>query len=150
WEDLGIVPAPPASPAAPVADMAGSCAAPAAQTRPPRPAYFPALSRAPLTFARDFDPNAPASALGKPAALDAAPPSPKIEVQDNGGNAWQTEPDLLGLHPLDRGFTVENERDGTSYLRFGDGEHGTAPAPGQSFRARYSTGNGTAGNVGAD
>jgi hypothetical protein len=146
WEDLGVV---PALPTMPVSGTTGSCAAPATQIRPPRPAYSPALSSAPLTFARDFDPNAPASALGRPAAFDAAPPKPKIEVEDNGGNAWQSKPDLLGLHPLDRGLTVEIESDGTAYLRFGDGEYGTAPAPGQSFRARYHTGNGAAGNVGA-
>ena len=51
---------------------------------------------------------------------------------------------------FDLGFVVEIERDGTAYLRFGDGEYGAAVAPGESFRARYRVGNGTAGNVGAD
>jgi len=147
WEDLGVVRAPPPTP---VAGAAGTCAAPAAQIMPPRPVYFPALSRAPLTFARDFDGAAPASVLGRPSALNAPPPKPKIEVEDDGGNAWQPEPDLLGLHHLDRGFTIEIERDGMAHLRFGDGEYGMAPANDQSFRARYRTGNGTAGNVGAD
>jgi hypothetical protein len=147
WEDLGTVPAPPPTPAG---GAAASCAAPAAQLRPRRPEYFPVLSGTPLTFARDFDPAAPASALGRPAAFDAESPKPQIEVEDDGGSPWQPEPDLLGLHPLDRGFTVEIERDGAAHLRFGDGEYGQAPAEGQRFRARYHTGNGTAGNVGAD
>ena len=147
WEELGVV---PALPAAPVGGAAGSCAATAAQIRPPQPLYGPSLDRAPLTFSRDFDPAAPASMLGRPASFDAPPPKPKIEVRDDSGNLWQPEPDLLGLHSLDRGFVVEIERNGTARLRFGDGEYGAAPVPGQSFRARYHTGNGTAGNAGAD
>jgi len=45
---------------------------------------------------------------------------------------------------------VEVERDGTAYLRFGDGTNGMLPPRGAEFQASYRVGNGKAGNVGRD
>jgi predicted phage baseplate assembly protein len=42
------------------------------------------------------------------------------------------------------------EDDGTATLRFGDGTFGQAPPEGAVFIPRYRTGNGRAGNIGAD
>ncbi len=145
-QSLGTV---PDAPPAPVVMAAGCCVATAPIVARP-PEFFPALSTAPLTFTRPYDPTAPASGLTEPAGPDAPLPAPRITVQDDHNNTWSPESDLLGLDPLQRGFVVETERDGTAYLRFGDGEHGSAPSPGDTFSAQYRIGNGSAGNIGRD
>ena len=63
---------------------------------------------------------------------------------------WLPQPDLLGSGPDDRYFVVEIDNDGVARLRFGDDEFGQRPTPGTAFYAVYRTGNGPAGNVGAD
>jgi predicted phage baseplate assembly protein len=149
FEPLGTV---PDAPEPPVVVAGGCCVATApVVARPPQ--FFPALSASPVTFTRPYDPNDPtsfASALTRAAAPDAPAPQPQITVRDDHNNVWSPEADLLGLDPLQRGFVLETERDGTAYLRFGDGEHGTAPSPGDVFRASYRVGNGIAGNIGRD
>ncbi len=147
WESLGTVPEPPT---APINTAAGACCTTAGQVTPRPAQFFPSLASSPLTFARPFDATAPASALGSMPAADADPATPQIEGRDDHDNPWEPETDLLALPPAALGFLIEIERDGTAFLRFGDGEHGAAPATGQSFRARYRVGNGTAGNLGAD
>ena len=119
------------------------------QVPPLPPAYFyPSLPASPLTYARTFDPTAPASTLTAPPAADAAAPTPQISVVDDGGGQWTAETDLLSLDNLQPGYVVENERDGTSFLRFGDGDYGAAPDTNMIFSATFRTGNGTVGNVG--
>jgi hypothetical protein len=147
WEPLGIVPPPPP---VPVALSGGDCCTPAGSVATPLPVFFPTLATSLLTFARDFDPTAPASELGAAAPSDAAAPKPQIKVRDDEGNRWCPEPDLLSLSKLQRGFVVEIERDGAVYLRFGDDQYGAAPPVNHSFSARYRVGNGTAGNLGSD
>ena len=71
-------------------------------------------------------------------------------MQDDGGFTWQVEVDLLSLDNQQKAFVVETERDGTSFLRFGDGDYGAAPETNTIFSARFRTGNGTVGNVGPD
>ncbi|HYM73664.1 MAG TPA: hypothetical protein VET89_11825 [Stellaceae bacterium] len=149
WHDftpIGTVPAPPPLP---VGGSGASCCGTPAATRPP-PYFFPSLPAAPLTFARPFDATAPASALTVAPAEDPTPPQPQICVRDDGGGKWKAETDLLSLDGLQPGFVVEVERDGTAFLRFGDGEYGAAPDTGLIFSARFRTGNGSAGNVGPD
>jgi hypothetical protein len=63
---------------------------------------------------------------------------------------WLPKRDLLESGPEDRHFVVENENDGTTRLRFGDGICGFKPEAGSLFRANYRIGNGTSGNVGRD
>lgn len=146
WQALGVV---PDAPPAPVASAGGCCVAIAPVVARP-PEFFPALTATPLTFTRPYDPGTPASALTRAATPDTPLPAPQITVRDDHNNVWSPEGDLLGLDPLQRGFVVETERDAIAYLRFGDGEHGTAPSPGDAFRARYRIGNGSAGNIGSD
>jgi hypothetical protein len=143
WAVLGTVPAPPPTP---VGGAGGDCCG-TGVADPPRPFFFPSLPSSPLTFARDFDPTTPASALATPSS-DA--PAPQIQVQDDTGNPWTPDADLLSLDELQKAFVVEIERDGTVFLRFGDGQYGAAPEMNQTFSARFRVGNGSAGNVGSD
>jgi hypothetical protein len=63
---------------------------------------------------------------------------------------WQPRRDLLASSGDDLHFVVDNDDDGISSLRFGDGVGGRRPAPQQHFRARYRVGNGPAGNVASE
>lgn len=146
WQSLGVVAEPPPAPVM----LAGGCCVATAPVVARPPDFFPALDAAPLTFTRPYDPTSPASALSRAAEPEAPAPAPQITVRDDHDNVWSPEGDLLGLDPRQRGFVVETERDATARLRFGDGEHGTAPSPGDAFRALYRIGNGTAGNIGRD
>ncbi len=62
---------------------------------------------------------------------------------------WSAQPDLLASNPDDRHFVVEMDDNRIAHLRFGDHGLGLKPEAGTSFQARYRTGNGLAGNVGA-
>ncbi|MEU2832873.1 putative baseplate assembly protein [Streptomyces lavendulae] len=94
-----------------------------------------------------------------PAAWALAPDPraalPVVEVradggEDSAGPPWLPRRDLLDCGPADRCFVGELDDDGLLGLRFGDGRHGAAPAPGSVVELRYRLGNGTAGNVGAE
>jgi hypothetical protein len=63
---------------------------------------------------------------------------------------WTPRRDLLASDNDATDFVVETENDGVALLRFGDDEHGQRPNAGTAFTATYRTGNGTAGNVGAE
>lgn len=63
---------------------------------------------------------------------------------------WTPVRDLLNSKADHRHCVVEVEYDGSSMLRFGDDQFGKRPEAGASFTARYRTGNGIAGNVGAE
>lgn len=145
WEVLGTVPPPRLAPVA----SGGSGCSNAPAPVPPPPFFFPSLKFAPLTFARDLDPSGPASAF---AMQDEETPAACIAVKDDSGAdpTWSVASDLLGEGELDKSFVVENEQDGTTFLRFGDGQFGMAPVSGQTLQASYRTGNGTLGNIGAD
>ena len=109
--------------------------------------YYPQLAQSPLTFQVPF--SAPASAQAF-FAVDVSAALPVIALTDSAGNGWAPRPDLLSSGPQDRHFVPEVERDGTAFLRFGDGQHGAVPDPGLTFTASYRVGNGSAGNVGRD
>ncbi|WP_243073654.1 putative baseplate assembly protein [Microbacterium sp. SS28] len=68
----------------------------------------------------------------------------------SGPNDWEPSADLIASDGAHRAFVVEQEHDGTVFLRFGDDEHGARPPEGTEFRARYRVGNGTAGNIGRE
>jgi hypothetical protein len=152
WHDstlLGTVPAPQP---VPIGGTGGDCCGVVVATAPP-PYFFPALPASPLTFARDYDPTLAASALVAPLPPDAPVaqlPKPKLTVSDDRDGTWCAKRDLLSLDPLQQGYVVETERDGTSFLRFGDDEYGAAPEQGDTFSATFRTGNGSIGNVGPD
>ncbi len=95
------------------------------------------------------------------AALDAWDGSPSGRAWDDLSAAlardlrallvtWVPRRDLLESAPDDRHFVVEMDDDGVAHLRFGNGDLGRAPEAGTVFRADLRTGNGPAGNVGAD
>jgi hypothetical protein len=75
---------------------------------------------------------------------------PAIELTSDGTERWIPQRELLDSHPADRHFMAEIEDDGSTTLRFGDGELGMRPEAGSSFTALYRVGTGTAGNVGAE
>jgi len=63
---------------------------------------------------------------------------------------WTAVRDLLDSDAGDHHFVAEIEDDGTARLRFGDGQLGSAPQEKTVFDATYRSGNGAAGNVGAE
>ncbi|MEA2114336.1 MAG: baseplate J/gp47 family protein [Thermodesulfobacteriota bacterium] len=63
---------------------------------------------------------------------------------------WQPRSDLLASSVEAEEFVVETERDGSSYIRFGDDYHGKRPDSGTEFSADYRIGNGSNGNVGLE
>ncbi len=141
-EDLGEV---PPAPPAPVLETSCACGTQGLVSTP-QPRYYPQLAQSPLTFARALDASAAASAF----LTDTSQPAPQLSVQDDQGQAWAVLADLLSSDGLARVCVVEIERDGTAFIRFGDGQYGAAPETGASFQTTYRVGNGTAGNVGRD
>jgi hypothetical protein len=107
--------------------------------------YYPALVGSPLTFAVPDDATSAAAFL----TPDSGRAAPVISLTDSESITWSPQSDLLSRTGQDRYFVPEIEDDGTVFLRFGDGQHGMAPA-GLSFTASYRTGNGTPGNVGRE
>jgi hypothetical protein len=85
-----------------------------------------------------------------PTATDALPSLSLMSTLGVVTESWAPQPDLLASDQAARELTVETEEDQTTYLRFGDGEHGRRPAAGTTFTATYRVGNGTTGNVGRD
>lgn len=114
----------------------------------------------PLTWAPAEEPNDPVYDPTDPSRSAAATidpdeiPVPAIRLGDPAVSLderpWRPRRDLLGCSGSDPHFVAEIERDGTAYIRFGDGTHGDRPEPGTPFVATYRIGNGTAGNIGAD
>jgi hypothetical protein len=72
---------------------------------------------------------------------------PVVSLQHNL-ESWTAKQDLLGSDRFATEFVVEIEKDGSSFIRFGDDICGKKPPVGFSPRAIYRTGNGKAGNVG--
>jgi hypothetical protein len=92
------------------------------------------------------DPGAAASAALR---CDLAGVRPAIDVRSQGDRRrWNVQRDLLASDAEAAEFVVETENDGHAVLRFGDGVNGRVPDEGLTARVR--TGNGLAGNVGAE
>lgn len=122
---------------------------------PPR--FYPRLQYSPLTFACACDTTDLTLSASALITSDAGEAMPSITLYssdsgsfDTNSPRWQPQLDLLGCGATDRNFTVEVEADGTTFLRFGDDQHGQRPDSGTQFIAHYRTGNGAAGNVGRD
>ncbi|MER6187926.1 baseplate J/gp47 family protein [Streptomyces sp. NPDC001652] len=95
---------------------------------------FP-LAHAPLTHVLSGDTAGTASTL-------------EIRVDDV---LWHEVPTLYGAGPDDRVHTVRRDETGVETVCFGDGVHGARlPTGRHNVRARYRTGLGTAGRLGAD
>lgn len=95
-----------------------------------------------------IDPGAAASAA---LHCEVADVRPAIDVRSEGDRRrWQARRDLLASDAEAAEFVAETENDGHAVLRFGDGVNGRAPLAGERLTARLRTGNGLAGNVGAE
>lgn len=80
-------------------------------------------------------------------------PSDDDELRKHLGDeraCWEPRRSLLESGPRERHFVAEVDDEGRAHLRFGDGENGRSPDPGEHMRATYRIGNGPSGNVGAD
>lgn len=80
-------------------------------------------------------------------------PSDGDELRKHLGDeraCWEPRRSLLESGPRERHFVAEMDDEGRAHLRFGDGENGRSPDPGERMRATYRIGNGPSGNVGAD
>jgi hypothetical protein len=133
-----------------VAPRAGDrCEDDSPELTPPR--YRPRLKGAPLTQAAPFD-FADASVSATAAmGREVRKLLPAVSLDEEGvSERWRPRRDLLSSAPGAREFVAETERDGVTYLRFGDGRFGSRPAEGAQLTATYRVGNGEAGNVGAD
>ena len=110
--------------------------------------FRPRLAGAPLLHAEAAPP------FTRPAAVsltqDPRAAAPRLWLVEDDSNAiWTARPDLLGSGPDDRHLVAEIDNDGVAHLRFGDGELGRRPGPGQTLQAHYRVGGGHDGNVGA-
>jgi hypothetical protein len=97
-----------------------------------------------------FDPDRPARAAFEFQMRDVRPSIALRSVHPDSTLDWTAARDLLNSVTNTSAFVVETEDDGSSWLRFGDGEHGMRPPIDATFSAIYRAGNGAAGNVGAD
>ena len=90
---------------------------------------------------------------GASAALrrDMADVRPALDLRSNSDRRrWAVRRDLLASSAEAAEFVVETENDGHAVLRFGDGVNGRRPRFGEALTARLRTGNGVAGNIGAE
>ena len=158
-EDLP--PVPPADLRLAYPPQPGSCDPGRAEGR--RARFAPALGELGLTMAGTLGRTLPGGDPRQPGRFDPAAPAgaafawearhelPEIVLVDTAADQdWVPRRDLLASDAFAAEFVVETETGGLARLRFGDGEYGMAPRAGSVLTAHYRTGNGTAGNVGAD
>lgn len=82
---------------------------------------------------------------------DMADVRPALDLRsDSDRRRWAVQHDLLASSADATEFVVESENDGQAVLRFGNGVNGRRPRIGEIVTARLRTGNGAAGNVGAE
>lgn len=119
--------------------------------------FQPKLIYSPLTYASPIDLNgksASASTLIKSSVWSAMPVitlrEAGIEGNTRGNLVWEPQYDLLNSAFNAREFVVEQESDGTAYIRFGNDRQGANPSSGTKFLATYRIGNGIEGNIGAN
>lgn len=97
---------------------------------------------------RLVDPTASASAAMR---TDPATAREAVQVLSDGDRRrWSARRDLLQSGAQATDFVAETDSDGQVLLRFGDGANGLAPGATETLSARVRTGNGSAGNVGAE
>ena len=117
---------------------------------PTAPRYRPNLTRKPVTQRAPYNSDQ-LSVSARAAQHPSGDPLPAITLVEPGvPGEWEAKRDLLSSGPSDKHFVAEIESDGTAYLRFGDDQLGSRPRSGTKFVATYRTGNGVAGNVGAN
>lgn len=143
-EDLGTVPVSDSSAQCECIGQPGDAAVAAGRVHPQ-------LARASITHAQALPSDSPlsasAAALLRQEVRDAVA---QVTVVSEPALPWQVRQHLLASDAGDADVVVEIDNDGLAQLRFGDGELGLQPPAGMHLQARYRTGNGSAGNVGAD
>ena len=115
--------------------------------------FHPVLAEAPLTFHQPVPARTRRVAASRLLAQDPRRAVPAVELSLKAPfepSDWRVRAGLLDSGPDDLHFVAEVDDDGRAHLRFGDGETGEAPLAGTAFWARYRTGNGPAGNIGAE
>jgi hypothetical protein len=120
---------------------------------PVMPRFRPTLSRKPLTQAVPYDEQSKRAPATEVMNCDPRDAKPQIWLQSlwqSRRGDWEPKHDLLNSDSDEMEFVAETELDGTTSLRFGEGQHGLRPAPGTSFTAIYRVGNGKSGNVGPE
>ncbi len=88
-------------------------------------------------------------------AMQLSPAStlPAIQLAldpDFADEIWWPQRDLLNSAGDEPEFVLEVENDGRAYVRFGNDENARRPNAGDTFYARYRTGDSLAGNIGSD
>ncbi|MEO7731846.1 MAG: baseplate J/gp47 family protein [Kofleriaceae bacterium] len=74
-------------------------------------------------------------------------PAPDVTVFVSG-QPWERVLDFTSEAPAKRGWRLDHEPDGTSFIVFGDGKHGAIPPAGRdSIEVRMRLGTGAAGNL---
>lgn len=123
-------------------------------TVPTQGIYRPTLYQNNLTFYQPFDNNA--AIQNSDGATQATQQNlqstiPYLFLTDlTQKQAWNAKQDLLDSNYLSPDFVVEVENNRQTFIRFGDGQFGKLPSPGDQFTATYRVSNGSAGNIGAD
>jgi hypothetical protein len=158
-EDLPVVPV--ADPRLAFPAEGAPCEAGRPEARPAR--YAPVLAELDLTMAGTIGRPLPGGNPRRPARFDPSAPAssafawqdrhvlPEAHLIEGGtGRRWDPRRDLLASSAFSPEFVAECEAGGLARLRFGDGEHGMLPRPDSTLAARYRTGSGAAGNIGAD
>jgi hypothetical protein len=113
--------------------------------------FRPVLKEAPLTFSQPLVSNWTAgAALTQDSRKALAQVRLISDPAPEGDPHWSVRSDLLASSATNQHFVAEIDNDGRAHLRFGDGELGRKPDAGMKFQALYRTGNGVAGNVGAE
>ncbi len=130
------------------------CECEPAQTTVAPAAFRTVLQKSPLTFSKKIDPNRPASSMLVQDPRKAMPwirlTGQIAEPTGTINTTWTPRRDLLESGGTDRDFVVEMDNGGDAHLRFGDGDLGEMPDAGMMFATTYRTGNGRAGNIGAE
>ncbi len=149
-EELPPVPAPNPALTKVATGNDSRCAERTVTLTPPR--FRPTLRQSPLTHAALFDPDKPPASANATMhwTTDSLLPVIALTAPAINADVWQPQRDLISSHANATEFVVEIETDGQAFLRFGDNRSGARPASGTQFIATYRTGNGVAGNIGAD
>ena len=157
-EPLGTVPMPTLKRVMTVTGSdEGDCNVDQPSTRPVTetvsPRFRPVLKERWITQAAPAPSGQPPASAQAAMTWEMADVLPVIVLHSTMDNEqhrqWHPQRDLLNSSSRTE-FVAEVETDGRTYLRFGDGQHGTRPSPGEAFTADYRIGNGARGNVGAD
>jgi hypothetical protein len=156
-ENLGVMPAPGLF----LAPTPGQDACASTEPVPISPRFHPTLAQGPLTqqgqvalagggALAPFDPSAAASSAMTWPLANAAPAITLTSALLGQPETWTAQRSLLESSGSATDFVVEVDDWDQARIRFGDNEHGAAPATGSAFTASYRAGNGSIGNVGAE